>query len=303
MTILNCGFVAAAGSGKSTCTDHLVAAHGYRNHALAGPLKVTIAFDVARQFRLDVLERPYYHWYDHVDRIIHGEMGVYSHTEIAHAIAALIPKPDPLLMSNVFMESGVMVGFDVDRHAEDVAVRDALLAIERRYKPYLRGVEQFYGTEVVRRIAEELRPGTWLTPQEEWTTILAKEFRRDNRAGIAACSDDVRHLHEATTIAETLDQPGILIRIERDDPQAIGMTAERAAHSSEQEWMKIPTHYRVVNNGSIENLHQAIDAALDDAEAHISQWGVAPARALSWSEQLPTAAALFAATLPGGIAA
>lgn len=104
---------------------------------------------------------------------------------------------------------------------------------------------QKIGTEIIRK---QIDPEFFIKRMRDEISV----FELNNPDNLVVIVDDVRFINEANLIT---DLGGTLIRIER--PSLI-QNKEENKHASEVEQDKIKTKYRIINDGTIEELGEKI---------------------------------------------
>ena len=116
-----------------------------------------------------------------------------------------------------------------------------------------RQIMQFMGTEVMQYKIQELLPNV---DRMFWMNKLVMDI---DRCQTPVVISDVRFLHEYRALFDRYKDT-FVIRI--DNPSA---SSTSDAHVSENEWLNIPFHATLKNDGTLVDLHRKIDALMNES--------------------------------------
>jgi dephospho-CoA kinase len=149
------------------------------------------------------------------------------------------------------LKSSLACMFGFNRAQLEGASKDE---IDARWGITPRAAMQFFGTEVMQYEIQRLLPHIGRT---FWMSSLTAKMDDSVKYVIS----DMRFVHEYEYLVSKYDKSNVfVIRVTRP-----GLTLQQCSHQhiSEQEFMKIPADAEVLNDDTIESLHQKIESIVN----------------------------------------
>lgn len=146
------------------------------------------------------------------------------------------------------LKDALKVLFGFDNEQIEGCSKDA---IDERWGITPRQAMQFIGTEVMQYKITELLPDMG---RKFWIKgFINKHINEDRLGDRLLVITDIRFLHEYEELKKHLDNDFLMLRVERDLP-----SSHIDAHSSEQEYLRIPVHHTIINNSSKDDLRNRL---------------------------------------------
>ncbi len=150
------------------------------------------------------------------------------------------------------LKDALKVLFGFDNEQIEGCSKDA---IDDRWGITPRQAMQFVGTEVMQYKITELLPDMG---RKFWIKGFINKHIAGQRLGERLLViTDIRFVHEYEELKKHLDHDLLMLRVERDLP-----SSSVDEHSSEQEYLNIPVHHTIINNGSKDDLRKHLSRLL-----------------------------------------
>ena len=172
-----------------------------------------------------------------------------------YIINATRSTPQPIAMEHVKISDPLKKACAIlfDLNIEDSLEGPLKDTIDPRWKVSPRQIMQFVGTEIMQYKLQELMPDIG---RDFWIKKLLANTPKEKSIVIS----DLRFVHEEKMLRES-SKNVFIIKVQRE----LNTSNSQDLHSSEQEWASIKEDCRIINNGTIADLHMLMDIAIKTA--------------------------------------